>query len=162
MNAMPFLVSFFYLIFITNSPNKFYEKEYYSNANLKAEGWIENGKRVDYWFEYEINGHVKKQGPYLKGLKHGFWFENNSKNYKELKGYYSQNKKTGWWTFTLYTGEKKKIQYKNNIPDGLVLYFKKGNLRPYKAERFKEGKYLGSWLDYSNFKKDNPNFKMNL
>ena len=55
----------FFFFFLTVSfafGQKKYVKNYYDNGVLKEEGWMENNKKVAYWFFYNTNGTKKEEG----------------------------------------------------------------------------------------------------
>lgn len=140
--------------------DKTYVKKYYENGKLKAEGWVKHNKKDGYWFEYFENGRKKSQGWYEENIKNGYWYYFNLNNCKLISGNYTNGKKTGWWRFELQNGNTIKVQYKDNNKNGIALYYKKNKRLPYQAKRYIEGQYQGTWTDYNQFKKDNPDFKI--
>ena len=116
-----------------SSINEYYVKNYYSNGQMKEEGWMEQNKKINYWFYYYENGNKKQEG------------------------HYKQNNKSNWWIF--YDKKEKvikKMEYKNDKPHGFSLIYENGDV--VKAEKFLNGKLLKEWTSFSDFKKDNPDF----
>lgn len=110
--------------------SKEYVREYYVNKKLKAEGWIENNKKVDYWFFYNENGSKKEEGHFENGKKTSWWIIYNSKN-KIVK----------------------KCEYKNDKLNGFSVIYEDGTI--VKAEKYTFGKKLKEWESIAEFKKDN-------
>jgi antitoxin component YwqK of YwqJK toxin-antitoxin module len=118
-----------FLIFF-QTKEKIYVKNYFSNKQLKEEGWKLNDKKTDYWFYY---------------------FENGT---KKAEGHYKNNQKTNWWIFYDSKGLiLKKSEFKNDKPDGLTLIYNDGNI--IRGEKYKSGKKIKQWNSVSEFKKDN-------
>lgn len=115
------------------SDTKIYVKNYYSNKNLKEEGWLLNDKKTDYWFYYYENG-LKKE-----------------------EGHYNNNQKTNWWVF--YDEKQivtKKCEFKNNKLNGLTIVYSQGEIA--KGEKYSNGKKVKTWTNLVEFKIDNSNF----
>ena len=109
---------------------KIYIKNYYTNKNIKEEGWIINDKKTDYWFYYFENG-LKKE-----------------------EGHYKNNQKVNWWIF--YDEKQtitKKCEFKSNKMNGLSILYSKGEI--IKTEKYSNGKKVKTWTDLEEFKKDN-------
>lgn len=141
----------------TPSYAKHYHKEYYTNGNLKAEGWInQNGIKTDFWIYYYPNGNVSQKGHFKNNQKNGYWFFYSKTNELIKEGHYINNKAEKWWI--IYDKLKKiikKCQFKNDKRNGFCLLYKKNKL--FKAERFTDDMKTGEWTDVLSFKKDNPN-----
>ena len=45
--------------FTINSNEKNYQKEYYENGQLQAEGWSIGNEKLDYWYFYHPNGEIE-------------------------------------------------------------------------------------------------------
>lgn len=142
-----------------NLNSKYYVKEYFDNGTLKNEGWMKGDSRIKYWYTYYDDGNVKSQGKYENNIKNDYWYYYNAQNYKLVEGYYKIGMKNGWWTFINKDGSYEKIQFLNNEKEGLVLYYKKNKKTPFKADRYKRDKFLGSWTSLWQFKRDNPDLK---
>lgn len=112
------------------SSDKIYVKTYFNNKKLKSEGWLDNNKKVDYWFFYYENGKKKEEGHFLN------------------------NQKTAWWTFYNATSDvSKKCEFKNDRMEGFCIIYKNGNI--VRAEKFINGKKIKQWESLAEFKKDN-------
>jgi antitoxin component YwqK of YwqJK toxin-antitoxin module len=126
-----FQISFIVLLFtISGFAQKKYQKEYYSNGNLKAEGWLLADKKSNYWYFYNSNGDKKEEG------------------------HFKNNQKTSWWIF--YDSNQKitkKCEFQNNLPSGLCLLYTNGKIQ--KAEKYTNGKIVKTWTNLSQFIKDN-------
>ena len=118
------------LILGFNSGTKEYVKEYYPNKKIKAEGWILNNKKQDYWFFYNENGFKKEEGHFENGKKTSWWIFYNSKN-----------------------KISKKCEYKNDKLNGFSVIYEDGEI--VKAEKYTFGKKLKEWESIAEFKKDN-------
>ena len=59
---------FFLCSFCVNAQKK-YHKSYYSNGQIKEEGWIQNSDKNGYWKFYYKNGNLKKEGHFLNNLE---------------------------------------------------------------------------------------------
>lgn len=124
-------IFFFILVFINFSfAQKVYVKNHHPNGKLKEEGWIDNYKKIDYWFYYYENG-LKKE-----------------------EGHYKNNQKVNWWIF--YDEKQtiiKKCEFNRNKLDGISIIYLNGEIT--KAEKYSNGKKVKTWTDLSNFRKDN-------
>lgn len=119
------------LYFSTAAVEKTYLKSYYENGTIKAEGWMNENQKVDYWFYYYENGNKKEEG------------------------HYSNNKKTQWWLFYDTKGTiQKKAEFKNDLQEGLTLVYKNGSL--IRAEQYSNGIKTKEWTSLSKYKRDNP------
>lgn len=133
---------------------KTYSKEYYSNGNLKAEGWISNAKKEGYWKFYYRNGSLKKEGHISKNKPTKYWYFYRENGTLESEGHFSKGTKNMWWLF--YDGMEKiyhKCQLKNNKKDGYCLRYT--NEKLVKAEKYRAGKKIKEWTDFRSFKKEN-------
>ncbi len=128
---MKSLILLFNFIFLFHSlDEKIYVRDYYPNKTLKSEGWMQNNKKVDYWFFYYENG-VKKE-----------------------EGHFENNKRAEWWIF--YNTKKKiikKCEFKNDKQDGFSVIYNEGEV--VKAEKYAVGKKIKEWESITEFKKDN-------
>lgn len=148
-----------FLLMNASSTDKTYIKKYHNNGILKTEGWVKENQKIEYWYTYTKTGDVKSEGHYTKDKKNGYWYYYNTENCESIEGTYKKGKKTGWWIFTKKDGSQLKVEYANNKKNGLILHFKKGRSIPYKADRFKNDKKIGTWTSISKFKRDNPDYK---
>jgi antitoxin component YwqK of YwqJK toxin-antitoxin module len=120
------------LIFISYSfSQKEYVKDYYTNGNLKEEGWVLNNQKTDYWFFYHENGLKKEEGHYLENQKVNWWI------------YYDNNQNI-----------LKKCQFKFNQLNGFSILYNNGEV--IKAEKYIQGKKVKTWHSLTAFKNDNP------
>ncbi|CAL2082081.1 hypothetical protein [Tenacibaculum sp. 190524A02b] len=147
-----------YICFLSFSLQTFSQKEYYKsyylNGNLKEEGWLVANNKVDYWKFYYKNGQVKKQGHFINNLPVKYWYFYRQNGIKEKEGHYINGKQNKWWLFYNKQGEVNyKCQLKDNKKNGYCLLYKKKRL--VKAIRFKNGKKINEWTDFSSFKKEN-------
>lgn len=128
---MKTLFLFFNFIFLFHYTNeKIYVRDYYPNKTLKSEGWMQNNKKVDYWFFYYENG-IKKE-----------------------EGHFENNKRANWWIF--YNAKRKiikKCEFKNDKQDGFSVIYNDGEV--VKAEKYTVGKKVKEWESIAEFKKDN-------
>lgn len=149
---------FVFLFFLCYSANLFsqkeYHKEYYKNGQLKKEGWIINDTKIDYWKFYYKNGNIKKEGRYKDNLESEYWYFYSENSSKEKEGHYKKGRKYDWWLFYDKDGNiNHKCQLKNNQKNGYCLIYRKQKL--VKASKFKGGKKIKEWKDFSSFKKEN-------
>ncbi len=133
---------------------KIYQKAYFSNGTLKAEGWLKNNKKTAYWKFYFQNGVVEKEGHYLKNKPSGYWYFYNKNGSKNSEGHFKDGEKTNWWLF--YDDMEKidhKCQLKRSQKNGYCLMYK--NEKLVSASKFKAGKKIKEWTDLKAFKKEN-------
>ena len=105
-------------------------KNYFNNGNLKEEGSFKDDKKIKYCYFYSQNETLEKEGHFNEGVK------NN------------------WWLFYDDKGNiNHKCQLKNNQKNGYCLIY--DNEKLIKASKFKEGKKIKEWTDFSSFKKEN-------
>jgi antitoxin component YwqK of YwqJK toxin-antitoxin module len=116
--------------FFQVSGQKTYFKDYYDNGKLKSEGWLDQNKKVNYWFYYFENGNKKEEGHFIN------------------------NNKCKWWIFYKSNEEiDKKCQFENNQKNGYALFYR--NSQIIRAEKYNMGKKTNEWNSLSEFKKDN-------
>lgn len=142
------------LIITSIYAQKNYVKKFDDFGNIKAEGWMDEGIKTDYWIYYFSNGNILKKGDYKNGKMNGYWYFYAKNNDVLKEGFYRNNKPTDWWTFN-YENSSKKIQFKKGIKEGFALVYKKRKL--YKVEKYMNNLKTGEWTSVSNFKRDNPN-----
>lgn len=135
--------------------DKMYSKEYYTNGNLKAEGWVHNMTKTNYWFFYHDNGKVAAKGHYENNERSGYWHFYNAQGKIVKEGHYRDGVAEDWWIFyDLATNKKQKIQYQNNQKNGFCLVYQGRKLQ--KVEKYVNDIFKGSWTDVRSFKRDNP------
>lgn len=136
------------------SNEKKYQKEYYLNGQIEKEGWTFNNAKVDYWKFYYENGNLKKEGLFKDNLETKYWYFYSENEGKEKQGHFKLGKKYGWWLFYDKKGNvHHRCQLQNNQKNGYCLVYKEGKL--IKASKYKDGKKLNEWRDFSSFKKEN-------
>lgn len=129
---MKYLAIIFLALMCSSFSKKEYVKTYYSNGNMKEEGWLLNGKKTEYWFYY---------------------YESGS---KRCEGHYKNNLKVNWWVFYDSNGKIiKKAEFNQDVQNGFTIVYK--NEEIVLAEKYKNGIKLKSWKTLSDFKKDNAN-----
>ncbi|WP_243456856.1 toxin-antitoxin system YwqK family antitoxin [Polaribacter batillariae] len=133
---------------------KKYHKEYYKNGQLKQEGWLLNGTKVDYWKYYYKNGSLKKEGRFKNNFEVKYWYFYRPNSNVEKEGHFKKGKKYNWWLFYDEKGNiNHKCQLKNNQKNGYCLIY--NNKKLVKASKFKDGKKIKEWTDFSSFKDEN-------
>ncbi len=150
-------MKFFTIILFLNFlflPEKQYDKTYFLNGKMKAEGWVVNNVKTDYWYFYYENGKIKEEGRYEKGQKTDYWKCYNPNGTKKMEGRFQLNQPHAWWLFYANGKLSAKVEYSNGQKNGLTLLFKNGDL--YKAEKYQQDKKLGEWTSYEAYQKDNP------
>lgn len=130
-----------------------YQKKYYENGELKSEGWVDNQRKIKYWYYYHSNGNIKSKGHYDDNLKVKYWHYFDINGNKTKEGRYQNNAKQGWWKFykqdTLI-----EIKYQNSMKTGLAIYTVDD--KPVKAEYYKNGIKTNEWFNLQDFKKEYP------
>lgn len=146
-----------YLCFISlqaSSQKKEYQKSYYENGTTKEEGWTKNNKRDGYWKSYYSNGQLKSQGRFKNDQKSKYWYFYRKNGSKISEGHFKNGKKSKWWLFYDGMGHiKHKCQLIDNHKNGYCLIYEMEKL--IKASKYKEGKKIKEWTDFSSFKKEN-------
>lgn len=134
---------------------KMYAKEYYSNGNLKAEGWEMEDHRVGYWKFYHLNGTVSSEGHFSIDKKHGYWHYFNGEGILIKEGHYENGTAEDWWIFyDIANSKTDKFQYKNNKKNGFSLHYRSGKL--VKAKKYSDDEEKGEWTSLFAFRRDNP------
>lgn len=143
-----------FLFSISTFCQKKYFKSYFSNGNLKEEGWLKNNEKINFWKFYYKNGTLKKEGHYKNNLPTKYWYFYRRNSSKEKEGHFVNGKQNNWWLYYDNSGYiNHKCQLKNNKKNGYCLLYKKKKL--IKAVKFKNGKKINEWTDFSSFKKEN-------
>ena len=146
-------ILFFSLTSIASAQKK-YSRNYYNNGSLKEEGWLSNTKKVDFWKFYYKNGVLKKQGHFKDNFPVKYWYFYRKNSSKEKEGHFIKGKQNKWWLYYDKKGTiNHKCQLKNDKKHGYCLVYKKKEL--IKAVRFKDGKKVNEWTDFSSFKEEN-------
>ncbi len=146
----------FLLSFSVLKAQKTYSKIYYSNGQLKEEGWLTNKTKTDYWKFYYPNGNLKKEGHYQNGLSNKYWIFYTENNTKMEEGHFENGKMVGWW-ISYENDLFNKCQIVNNEKNGYCLVYQKEKL--IKAEQYFEGEKINEWTSIFSFKKDNAHLK---
>ena len=134
---------------------KNYQKEYYTNGTLKAEGWELGVTKIDYWYFYHPNGEIASKGSFSKDTKEGYWYYFTEAGTLIKEGHYQNGIAQDWWIFyDIATHTENRFQFKNNEKNGFALIYKKGSLK--RAEEYKNNQKVGEWTSIFAFKKDNP------
>ena len=149
------LIFFFFLWISFNSfSQKKYHKEYYKNGQIKEEGWILNDKKTAFWKFFYRNGNIKKEGYFKDSLETKYWYFYTPNSVKEKEGHFKNGVKHDWWLFYDANGYvTHKCQIENNQKDGYCLIYK--NKKLVKASKYKEGKKIKEWTDFSSFRSEN-------
>jgi antitoxin component YwqK of YwqJK toxin-antitoxin module len=63
-----FVVAFFLYSFCVNAQKK-YHKSFFTNGQLKEEGWVTKNQKNGYWKFYYKNGNIKKEGRFKDNLE---------------------------------------------------------------------------------------------
>jgi len=133
---------------------KAYHKEYYANGNLKSEGWLINGNKIDYWKFYHTNGNISEKGHYKNNIRVKYWYFYNTNTKPKLEGHYKDGKMTDWWLYYDSAGKiHHKCQLNMGIKNGYCLEYKNEKLTS--AAKFINGKKIKEWFSLRSFKKDN-------
>ena len=149
------LCSFLLLLISSNiSAQKKYHKEYYKNGQIKEKGWLSNNEKTAYWVFYYKNGNLKKEGHFKNNLETNYWYFYAEDSSKEKEGHFKKGIKSNWWLFYDDKGFiNHKCQLKNNQKNGYCLIYYERKL--IKASKYKEGKKIQEWTDFSSFKNEN-------
>lgn len=148
--------TFFLIAFVSLSPEgeKHYKKVRNDTGSLTAEGWMLDGKKVDFWFYYYSNGKIKAKGHYSNDKKTDYWHYYSANGKLEAEGHYADNKRTLWWSFYDKDGVLKyKFQFQNGVKNGYCLVYKNDEI--VKAAKYVNGIKLKEWSDYDQFTKEN-------
>lgn len=144
---------------VNSFAQKTYQKEYYDSGQMKEEGWLLDGKKVDYWKFYFENGNLKQEGSYKKDKKVKYWYFYTENAIIEKEGHFNKGIKEDWWLFYDENGiVNYKCQLENNQKNGYCLVYKEEEI--IKASKFKGGKKIKEWISLSSFKKENNIFDL--
>ncbi|HEA30230.1 MAG TPA: hypothetical protein ENH91_09585 [Leeuwenhoekiella sp.] len=148
---MPFIILFFFGI----GGTKTYLKTYYKSGTIKAEGWMEENQKTDYWYFYHPNGTLGSKGSFIKDKKSGYWYFYDQQSRLLREGHYESGNKENWWIFYDTAAIMRKVQFEKNARNGYCLIYENRVIK--KAERYKNDTLKGSWTSMAAFKRDNPN-----
>lgn len=133
-----------------------YEKYYFDNGQLKAEGWIEEGSKERYWFYYYPNGSLKSKGNFKSNTRSGYWYYYDEKGLLHKEGHYEDGVATSWWRY--YHGDTiETVILKQGNKEGLALYKVDG--KPVKAEYYKNDRRTHEWYSLADYRKDKPDLE---
>lgn len=134
---------------------KHYHKSYFADGQIKAEGWLEDDKKTEFWIYYHNNGKVAAKGHYKADHMHGYWHFYHLSGDIEKEGHFIEGSSENWWIFyELGSLKKSKFQFKNNQKNGYCLRYEGRKL--VKAEKYKSDKKVGQWTSVRSFRRDNP------
>ena len=134
---------------------KMYAKEYYSNGQIKAEGWEMGSMKMGYWKFYHANGALASKGHFKKNKRNDYWHFYNKKGALLKEGHYLSGSAENWWIFyDIANAKTSKFQYENNQKNGFCLRYKKRKLIG--VEKFTRNTKVGEWTSILAFKRDNP------
>ncbi|WP_299106389.1 hypothetical protein [uncultured Tenacibaculum sp.] len=143
-----------FLFSLQSFSQKKYHKAFYGNGKIKEEGWLLKDKKTKYWKFYYKNGTLKKEGHFKNNLPIKYWYFYRKDASKEKEGHFVNGKQNKWWLYYDNDGNvNHKCQLKNDKKNGYCLLYKKQKL--VKAVKFKNGKKINEWTDFSSFKKEN-------
>lgn len=145
------------LLFVVSTfsfAQKQYQKNYYKDGALKSAGWIENGKKVNYWYHYHNNGKLKAKGHYNNNKRTKFWKFYGIKGNVESEGHFNNDQRVNWWIYYDKNGNiNHKCQVKDNQKNGYCLMYTNAKLTS--AVKYSSGKKIKEWRDLKSFKKEN-------
>ncbi|WP_010522202.1 toxin-antitoxin system YwqK family antitoxin [Aquimarina agarivorans] len=143
--------------FASFSDGKIFVSESFPSGSKKAEGWMMNSKKMDYWHYFHENGNIKSKGNYTNNSKDGYWFYYNSNGKTAKEGHFNNGKTTKWWIFyNVNDYDKEKCLYQKDGITRFCLVYKNGKL--VKACKYKNDVFSKQWTSISSFKRDNPHF----
>ena len=149
-----FMVTLFVFIGQPSEENSMYHKEYYPSGKMKAQGWLQNGTKSNFWKYYYPNGKVSQEGHYKNNRRVSYWKFFTADGKPSQEGHYQNGLKNDWWLF--YDGRGKvdyKCQFGNDRKDGYCLNYKNGELAS--AVKYSHGKKIKEWYSFSSFTKEN-------
>lgn len=141
--------------FTADTEPQMYSKEYYSNGQIKAEGWLSGTQKTKYWIFYHENGATASEGHFNNDHKTDYWHYYNKQGKLIKEGHYDKGIAQNWWIFyDIARLETRKIQYKDNQKNGFCLVYENKKLT--KVEKYVEDQYKGEWDSVRTFRRDNP------
>lgn len=133
---------------------KKYQKEYFNDGTLKAEGWVKDSLKDGYWTFYHPNGNKEKEGHFTNGVANKYWYFYREEGSKEREGHYKNGKRQKWWLYFDENGfVNHKCQLKNDKKNGYCFMYE--NKKLIKAVKYQNGKKIKEWTDYSSFRREN-------
>ena len=131
-----------------------YVKNFYNNGQVQEEGWLKNNKKNSFWKYFYRNGDLKKEGHFKNNLETKYWYFYRPNKLLEREGHFIKGAKTNWWLYYDKAGNlAHKCQLKNNQKNGYCLLYKMKQI--VKASKYKNGKKIKEWTDFSSFKDEN-------
>lgn len=148
------LASIFLLSGNTSTERGMYHRDYYPSGQLKAEGWLQNGAKTNYWKFYHPNGILSEEGHYQSSQREKYWHFYSETGKPEKEGHYKNGKMTDWWLFYDRNGKiNHKCQLRNGKKNGYCLKYKNEELTS--AEKYSNGEKIKEWYSFSSFRKEN-------
>lgn len=143
--------------FFINAQNEnglVYHEEYFNNKVLKAEGWMLNGKKVQYWKFYNTYGVLKSEGHFENDVRTKYWFFYRANGSLWKEGTFTNGIIDDWWDF-YDTKEQiiERCQYKSGLKNGYRVVFV--NAKPKRVEKFELDTKTDQWTSYASFVLDN-------
>jgi len=149
-----FIASLVFLSFM-GGDSKMYSKVYHENGTLKAEGWVKNNQKVNYWKFYHPNGKVASQGHYDDNEPDSYWYYYNNDGDVIKEGHYEEGSIEDWWIFyDIAQREMRKTQFMSGKKNGYSLIYLNKKLK--RVEKYENDKHIGEWTSVSGFYRDNP------
>lgn len=101
----------------------------YENGQVKAQGELQNGKKVGEWKFFHDNGQVMRQGIYQAGEPIGMWKEFYRSGQVKSEGKYI-------------------LSHGNGVKNGLWTTYHKNGAKEFEG-KFEAGKQVGTWIEYN-------------
>ncbi|WP_010180064.1 toxin-antitoxin system YwqK family antitoxin [Aquimarina agarilytica] len=156
---MSFKITFLLLLSVIFNLNegRIFISESFPSGQKKAEGWMMNSKKMDYWHYFYENGNVKSKGNYTNNLKNGYWFFYNTNGNLSKEGHFTNDIPTKWWVYhNTNNHSKEKCLYQSDGTTRFCLVY--NNKQLVKACKYRNDIFLQQWTSISSFKRDNPHF----
>ena len=148
------LVLLLFMCSLFVSAQKKHHKNYYSNGQIKEEGWVIDGQKNGYWKFYYSNGILTKEGHFKNNKPTKYWYFYRKNKSKEKEGHFKNGQKNNWWLFYSKQGEMNhKCQLKDGKKNGFCFRYHQSKL--IKAEKYRKGKKIKEWTNLKSFKKEN-------
>jgi antitoxin component YwqK of YwqJK toxin-antitoxin module len=129
-------------------------KEFYSNGNLKMEGYLKNGLSDSIWKYFYETGQIKAIGKERGGEREGYWNFYHTNGILGSEGHFQKNQKFGRWKYYHENGNlSSEGDLENNDKEGVwKFFFPSGSLMG-------EGNFVKGNGDYQEFY-DNGKIKL--
>lgn len=138
----------------TSQENREYTREYFASGQLKAEGWVQNGMKTDYWKIYHPNGKKSAEGHFRNNEMVNYWHFYTKSGKPEREGHFKNGKMGDWWLFYDQNGKiNHKCQLKDGQKNGYCLKYRDEELTS--AEKYSNGRKVKEWFSFSSFRKEN-------